>query len=119
MYTRAAASDFDEWETEHKNPGWGSDKIIPLLRKVTSCELYYFSVNSHFFLQVETYQGPGDPRVHGTSGPIKISYNAGRITVGLDFLETGVGYDKDRDYIADINDFRNCNGYGVSLRLSY
>ena len=35
MYTRAAASDYDDWETKHQNPGWGSAKLIPLLKKVS------------------------------------------------------------------------------------
>lgn len=34
MYTRAAASDYDEWEEKFKNPGWGSKHLIPLLKKV-------------------------------------------------------------------------------------
>ena len=34
MYNRAAASDYDDWEIEHDNPGWGSKKLIPLLQKV-------------------------------------------------------------------------------------
>jgi alcohol oxidase len=34
MYTRAAASDYDDWEKTFKNPGWGSADLIPLLQKV-------------------------------------------------------------------------------------
>jgi hypothetical protein len=34
MYTRASASDYDDWETEYQNPGWGSKDLIPLLAKV-------------------------------------------------------------------------------------
>ncbi len=34
MYTRAAASDYDDWEKAFKNPGWGSADLIPLLQKV-------------------------------------------------------------------------------------
>ena len=34
IYTRPHASDFDNWETKFKNPGWGSRDLIPLLRKV-------------------------------------------------------------------------------------
>ena len=36
MYTRAAASDYDDWENVHGNKGWGSKYLIPLLKKVTS-----------------------------------------------------------------------------------
>ena len=38
MYTRASASDYDDWETVYENPGWGSDELIPFLRKV-SCAM--------------------------------------------------------------------------------
>ena len=34
MYTRPSASDYDDWETVYKNPGWGSKDLIPFLRKV-------------------------------------------------------------------------------------
>ena len=34
MYTRASASDYDDWKTVHENPGWGSNELIPLLKKV-------------------------------------------------------------------------------------
>ncbi len=34
MSTRAAASDYDDWEKTFKNPGWGSSDLIPLLQKV-------------------------------------------------------------------------------------
>lgn len=36
VYTRGAVSDYDDWETEHGNVGWGSKYIIPLLKKVCS-----------------------------------------------------------------------------------
>ena len=39
MYTRAAASDYDEWEEKFKNPGWGSKDLIPLLKKVRLAEI--------------------------------------------------------------------------------
>ena len=34
VYTRASASDYDDWQTVYENPGWGSNDLIPLLRKV-------------------------------------------------------------------------------------
>ena len=34
VYNRASASDYDAWETTYGNKGWGSDKLIPLLKKV-------------------------------------------------------------------------------------
>ena len=33
-YTRAAASDYDDWENVYGNKGWGSQHLIPLLKKV-------------------------------------------------------------------------------------
>ena len=39
MYNRASASDYDDWEIEHNNPGWGSEEIIPLLQKVYPIQL--------------------------------------------------------------------------------
>lgn len=33
MYTRASASDYDDWE-KFGNPGWGSKDLIPLSNKV-------------------------------------------------------------------------------------
>jgi alcohol oxidase len=35
MYTRASASDYDDWETMYKNPGWASKDLIPLLKQVS------------------------------------------------------------------------------------
>jgi alcohol oxidase len=34
MYTRAAASDYDDWEKIHGNEGWGAKGLIPMLQKV-------------------------------------------------------------------------------------
>ena len=39
LYTRAAASDYDDWEKAYKNPGWGSADLIPLLQKVSAMDL--------------------------------------------------------------------------------
>jgi len=34
VYNRASSSDYDAWETLYGNKGWGSDTLIPLLKKV-------------------------------------------------------------------------------------
>ena len=34
VYTRASASDYDGWERDHGNPGWGSETLVPLLKEV-------------------------------------------------------------------------------------
>nr|AAV66466.1 alcohol oxidase B [Pichia sp. BZ159] len=53
MYTRASASDYDDWESE----GWTTDELLPLMKKL------------------ETYQRPCNNReLHGFDGPIKVSF---------------------------------------------
>ncbi|PFH48754.1 GMC oxidoreductase [Amanita thiersii Skay4041] len=91
MYTRAAASDYDDWEAKYKNPGWGSKDLIPLLKKA------------------ETYE-PGGP-THGSNGPIHVSFRPDRINVGEQFLEVASKYDKERTSAKDSNDFETCNVY--------
>ena len=34
MYTRAAASDYDDWANVHENPGWSWADLLPLIKKV-------------------------------------------------------------------------------------
>lgn len=46
LYTRASASDYDDWETKYSNPGWGSKELIPLLEKV--CPSCRCSNHTHF-----------------------------------------------------------------------
>ncbi|KAG7089381.1 hypothetical protein E1B28_011071 [Marasmius oreades] len=90
MYTRAPASDYDDWE-KLGNPGWGSKDLVPLANKV------------------ETFQSDGFTN-HGTSGPIKVSMGA-LTTPGPDFLDVAAMYDKDRSAAKDANDFGKCDQY--------
>ncbi|KAG6875397.1 hypothetical protein C0993_009430, partial [Termitomyces sp. T159_Od127] len=94
VYTRAAASDYDDWETVHGNPGWGSEHLIPLLKKA------------------ETYQPQGDLSTHGTQGPIKVSYTPQIPNVASQFLEVASEYDKERGFAEDLQGFYSCNVYG-------
>ncbi|KAF8071781.1 GMC oxidoreductase-domain-containing protein [Lyophyllum atratum] len=94
MYTRAAASDYDDWESVYSNPGWGSKHLIPLLKKA------------------ETFQTGGDPATHGTNGPIKASFADEEINVGSQFLAVASQYDKERGFTEDANSFFTCNVYG-------
>ncbi|KIK68780.1 hypothetical protein GYMLUDRAFT_36268 [Collybiopsis luxurians FD-317 M1] len=101
-YTRAAASDYDDWE-KLGNPGWGSKDLIPLARKV------------------ETYQSPSESKstspvhVHGSSGPIKISDGGHSTNVGREFLEVASQFDHTRQtsLTGDTNDFYTTNLYGT------
>ncbi|ESK91954.1 alcohol oxidase-like protein [Moniliophthora roreri MCA 2997] len=94
MYTRAAASDYDDWE-KLGNPGWGSDSLIPLSNKA------------------ETYQVDQGPGInHGTNGPIKVSHSGLDGNTGREFLEVAAGYDPEREIMEDPNNFTTCNAYG-------
>ncbi|KAL7280632.1 hypothetical protein ACG7TL_005570 [Trametes sanguinea] len=94
MYTRGAASDYDDWETVYGNKGWGSAHLLPLMRK---CETY----------QLE----PGKP-THGYTGPLKVSYGGFYPEIGQEFLNVAAQYDKDRGLTDDVNDLFQCNKYG-------
>ncbi|KAJ2935461.1 hypothetical protein H1R20_g1632, partial [Candolleomyces eurysporus] len=78
MYTRASASDWDDFKT----PGWTSEDLLPLMKRL------------------ENYQKPtGKPELHGYDGPIAIS-NGGTITaLAQDFLRAsdalGIPYSDD------------------------
>jgi len=65
MYTRASASDFDDWKT----PGWGSKDLLPLLRKM------------------ETYHLATGRETHGYSGPLNISYADHYAEVAQQYLD--------------------------------
>ncbi|RPD77156.1 alcohol oxidase-like protein [Lentinus tigrinus ALCF2SS1-7] len=96
MYTRAAASDYDEWDTMYGNRGWNSEDLLPYLRK---CETY----------EIE----PGKP-THGYSGPLKVSYGGIFTEIGKEFLDVAAGYDKSRKSTdGDVNGLYDCNKYGV------
>ncbi len=41
VYTRAAGSDYDDWENVYGNKGWGSDDLIPLLKKVGLLQVFF------------------------------------------------------------------------------
>ncbi|KAI0671024.1 alcohol oxidase-like protein [Trametes maxima] len=94
MYTRASASDYDDWATVYGNRGWGSAELLPLLRK---CETYQLQ--------------PGKP-THGYSGPLKVSYGGFYPEVGQEFLNVAAQYDKSRGSTEDVNDLFDCNKYG-------
>ncbi|VDC02039.1 unnamed protein product [Peniophora sp. CBMAI 1063] len=97
MYTRGAASDYDDWEQMYSNPGWGSKDLIPLMQKA------------------ETYQIKKDALNHGDAGPLKVSWGGKYISVGKDYLATARKFDTARstgDEDTDVNDLVTVNTYG-------
>ncbi|KAI0247160.1 alcohol oxidase-like protein [Lactifluus subvellereus] len=96
MYTRASASDYDDWETEYHNPGWRSNDLIPLLRKM------------------ETYQVTAGGPTHGTNGPLKVSEGGLFTDLGQQFLDVSRALDPDRALApsdTDTNDLSTINVY--------
>ncbi|KII85161.1 hypothetical protein PLICRDRAFT_116683 [Plicaturopsis crispa FD-325 SS-3] len=94
MYTRGAASDYDDWKTVHGNAGWGSEDLIPLLKKT------------------ETYQVKPDQPTHGYDGPLKVSYGDVYTDIGKQFLDVAAKWDKERGITDDVNGLHTCNAYG-------
>ncbi|KAI0644558.1 alcohol oxidase-like protein [Trametes meyenii] len=85
MYTRPAASDYDDWAKVYKNPGWSFDELLPLIKKV------------------EKFQAlPGKP-THGYDGVLKASYGGYRVSVGQEYLDVVAKYDKARTFVEDAN----------------
>ncbi|KAG0708317.1 GMC oxidoreductase-domain-containing protein [Suillus ampliporus] len=88
VYTRAPASDFDDWRVD----GWESENLIPLMKKV------------------ETYEVQPDRPTHGYDGPIKVSSGGCKMGLCDEFIQVGTTYHK-RPYSEDTNDLETCNTY--------
>jgi alcohol oxidase len=82
MYTRASASDWDDFNSE----GWGANDLLPLMKRL------------------ENYQKPTNNNTHGYDGPIAISNGGQTTALARDFLRAsdcvGVPYNED---IQDLN----------------
>ncbi|KAG2344724.1 alcohol oxidase-like protein [Suillus weaverae] len=88
FYTRAPASDFDDWGAD----GWESKNLIPLMKKL------------------ETYEVQPDRPTHGYSGPIKVSSGGCKLSASAEFIHVGTTYHK-RQYAEDTDDLETCNTY--------
>ncbi|KAF7314829.1 GMC oxidoreductase [Mycena kentingensis (nom. inval.)] len=79
MYNRPAASDFDAWQNEFGNAGWGSRDLIPLLQKA------------------ETYELDPPSNTHGSTGPLRVSFGSGEaFDLGAQFLDVGSRFENGR-----------------------
>ncbi|KZV84962.1 alcohol oxidase [Exidia glandulosa HHB12029] len=94
MYTRGAASDYDDWEQKYENPGWGFDGMLPMFKKF------------------ETYEVDPTSPWHGTSGPMHITLRGPLSELSEEWLHTALAFD-DRPVVSDPNDFHTFNAYGV------
>ncbi|KAG1724258.1 GMC oxidoreductase-domain-containing protein [Suillus lakei] len=88
VYTRAPASDFDDWGVN----GWESETLIPLMKKL------------------ETYEVQPDLPTHGYGGPIKVSSGGCKLDISDEFIHVGTTYHK-RQYADDTDDLETCNIY--------
>ncbi|KAI0599724.1 GMC oxidoreductase-domain-containing protein [Biscogniauxia sp. FL1348] len=93
MYTRAQRDDYDSWNM----PGWSTDELIPFLRKL------------------ETYDGPGDPSLHGTSGPVHVSSGTYRTVEAEDDFLRAAAATGCRE-IENLQDLDQNNGFQRWLR---
>lgn len=90
-------------------------KSTILLIIQTYINLLNHSLFSH---KTETYQiNPAhrNERVHGYSGPLKVSYGGAFTNIGREFLDMAAKYDKSRPIVEDGNDFYTVDGYSVGL----
>ncbi|KAJ7302451.1 GMC oxidoreductase-domain-containing protein [Mycena albidolilacea] len=93
MYTRASASDWDDFKTE----GWTAKDLLPLMKRL------------------ENYQKPSNSDTHGYDGPIAIS-NGGTITaLAQDFLRASDAVQAPfSDDIQDLN-----TSHASEIRVKY
>jgi alcohol oxidase len=94
------------------NKGWGSEHLIPLLKKVRVLRSTSM-VPTVTFLQAETYNSVSTNSTHGKSGPIKVSFAEQPLNISENFLSVAKKFDKDRGSLDDTNAFFSCDGYGV------
>ncbi|KAK4140129.1 alcohol oxidase-like protein [Dichotomopilus funicola] len=92
-YSRALLRDWDAWETE----GWRGENMIPFLKKF------------------ETYVGPGDAAMHGSSGPIQVSrgtFASPRAATQFISAAESLGFPE----VEDLNDLVTASGVQRQLR---
>lgn len=136
MYTRASASDYDTWEKDYANPGWGFKDLLPLFNKVA----FMFILSSQLILIHPCYVAGDIPsqtqrsesryfRVSSASNlislsltlfrpsPLKVSYGGINTEIGKQFLATVDQVDPSRpaDERRDATDFLELNVFNVSL----
>lgn len=92
MYTRASASDYDDWETE----GWSFNDILPLARKM----------ETHHLTEGQ------NPKVHGKEGPLHVSYGGHQSELGKQFIKATEESNYEIPFTQDLQDFKT--GHGIT-----
>lgn len=89
MYTRASASDFDDWDQE----GWAFEDLLPLARK----------------METDHLTSGQDPQLHGSTGPLEVSYGGHQSEIGKQFVAATKSC-CDVPFKDDIQDFKTGHG---------
>lgn len=80
MYVRGSSQDYDDWATIVDDPSWGSQSLNEYMRKSQTLEPIDDSV-------IERATMPFVGSNHGTSGPIRTSFNATYLPMEHDFIK--------------------------------
>ncbi|SCV67427.1 BQ2448_5038 [Microbotryum intermedium] len=91
LYTRASASDYDDWNTE----GWAFKDLVPLACKT----------------ETNTLQDQ-DWEVHGRNGPLGVSYGGSESALGEEWIKSAAECWPDLPFTYDAQDFKT--GHAVS-----
>jgi len=83
VWARGHKADFDLWEAETGDPGWGYEAALSLYRRI------------------EDWSGPANPRYRGQGGPMRISLPADPVPVALALADVLPGFGIPK--VADLN----------------
>ena len=79
MYVRGSNQDYDDWATLADDPSWGAEDMARYMRKHQTLEPFPEEA-----VRSETQCTVGD--FHGTDGPIRTSFNDGRLPIEDDVV---------------------------------
>jgi hypothetical protein len=97
IYTRAAASDYDDWKNIYGNKAWGYKHLIPLLKKKLEFQR----------------------TLRMASQGLKVSFAQDAWNISKSFLSAAEKFDQNRGLLDDTNVFFSCNGHGGKVESSY
>lgn len=93
MYTRASASDWDDFNTE----GWRAEQLLPYMRNF------------------ENYQRPcQNPEIHGTGGEISASFGGGITPLAHDYLRSAEALGI--PFTNDLQDLKTAHGSEIWMK---
>ncbi|KAK3621607.1 hypothetical protein LTR56_022714 [Elasticomyces elasticus] len=90
MYVRGSDADYDDWAAITGDPSWGSENMKQYMRKHQTLEPIEDSV-------IDRSTMPHVGKHHGTSGPVRTSFNTTQMPIEDDFIKACdevTGFDK-------------------------